>query len=240
MSTVTVATPFNIDLEFNIAPFHKRLLAWLVDILVIVSYAYVVIRFVVHPLSLDNELAESLTTLIILLPALCYHLAMEVWLNGQTLGKKALGIKVIDGTGKEPAFSQYLLRWAFRIVDITATWGILAVFSIALNKYSQRVGDMVAGTMVIDSKARAYLAETIYLDVEDNNYTPVFLQVLKLTDKDMNGIRNLLGMKYNSENEGYMAQVAGRIKAVLEIESTLSPRELLGQLLKDYNYLTSK
>ena len=64
---------------------------------------------------------------------------------------------------------------------------------------------------------------------------------MKLTDRDINGIRNLLYMKEGSKDTNmYMGQVVMRIKEVLKIESDLEMRDFLWQLLQDYNFLTRK
>jgi hypothetical protein len=113
------------------------------------------------------------------------------------------------------------------------------VLSAALTKNNQRLGDLVAGTVVIDKNARTALQETIYLEIEDERYVPMHPQVMQLSDRDINGIRNLLDSKGNSKDtEIYIAQVTHRIREVLNIETTLEPRAFLQQLLKDYNYIT--
>jgi len=119
------------------------------------------------------------------------------------------------------------------------TLGAGAVLSAALTKNNQRLGDLVAGTVVIDKNARTALQETIYLEIEDERYVPMHPQVMQLSDRDINGIRNLLDSKGNSKDtEIYIAQVTHRIREVLNIETTLEPRAFLQQLLKDYNYIT--
>jgi len=239
MSVLTVSTPFNIDLEFKVAPFHKRLFAWCIDVILVGLYIYLVMRYVVAPLELMESLGQTVTILLVAIPGYTYHLFMEVFFNGQSLGKMATGVKVMDISGNEASFSQYLLRWLFRIFDMGITMGAAAVLSAALSKHSQRIGDMVAGTVVIDKYFRTSITDTIYLDLPIDDYQPQFPQVMQLSDRDINGIRNLLETKgMNRDTEVYMAQVAQRIREVLKIETTLEPRELLQQLLKDYNFYT--
>ncbi len=241
MSVLTITTPFNIDLEFRIAPFHKRLVAWLIDIVIIYVYVLLIARYVVQPLDIFEQLGDALAILVILVPAYSYHLLLEVLMNGQSLGKKAMGIKVMDINGNEASISQYLLRWLFRLIDMGISLGSAAILSAALSKYTQRLGDLVAGTVVIDQRYRTNINETIYLEIEEEAYTAMFPEVMKLSDRDINGIRNLLDTKGTGRDvETYMIQIADRIRTVLKIETELEPRELLQQLLKDYNFLTRK
>lgn len=241
MSVITVTTPFNIDLEFRVAPFHKRLLAWMIDIILIYVYMFLIERYVVTPLAMYESFGQTASVLFIIVPAYCYHLVCEALMNGQSVGKRILGIKVMDLNGNEASFSQYLIRWSFRLFDMVITLGAGAVLSAALSKNSQRIGDMLAGTVVIDERARTHIDETIYLDIAEDNYQPMFPEVMKLSDRDINGIRNLLDARTGSrDTDVYMTQVADRICEVLKLETVLEPRELLEQLLRDYNYLTRK
>jgi uncharacterized RDD family membrane protein YckC len=238
MSVVTVTTPFNIDLEFRIAAFHKRLLAWFLDGLIMLAFGWMM-TFLIPSLRASGDIDNALVYLLAFFPIYTYHFFLEWLLNGQTPGKMAMGIKVVDKTGKGVTLSQYLLRWMFRIVDISATMGAGAVLSIALSPFNQRLGDIVAGTIVIDNKGRTGIHETIFLDIQDEGYNVMFPQVMRLTDRDINGIRNLLDVKTSGrDNESYKEQVAERIRAVLNIEGYMEPNEFLQQLLADYNYLT--
>jgi hypothetical protein len=115
------------------------------------------------------------------------------------------------------------------------------ILCIAISKKSQRLGDLVAGTVLIDQRARTSIHETIYLEIEDKNYTAKYPEVMRLSDRDINGIRNLLAMKTGSKDvEAYMIDVAHRIKEVLKIQSDMHAKDFLQQLLTDYNALTRK
>jgi uncharacterized RDD family membrane protein YckC len=241
MSIITITTPFNIDLEFSIAPFHKRLLAWAIDMVAIVAYVYLAIRFLAPMVGMNKyEYGEALY-LVLLLPAYSYHLIFELVMNGQTPGKKAMRLKVVDKTGKAATTSQYFIRWLLRLVDMGVTMGAGAVLSIALSRFNQRIGDFAAGTVIIDASAKTGLGQTIYRDVEGGDADIMFPEVMRLTDRDINGIRNLLDEKQgNRDNEAYKEKVTERIKQVLSIESDLEPDEFLHRLLRDYNVITRR
>ena len=195
---------------------------------------------------------------MVVLPVLLYQLLFELTMNGQTLGKKVAGIKVIDTAGREPTWGQYIIRWILCIGNlfifiipyfILQNFGVMLLFmivylpdflSVVISAKGQRLGDFAAGTVVIDSNYRANINETIYLEIEDKHYQPVFPQVMRLSDRDINGIRNLLQMKTGTkETDHYIIDVAQKIKRVLGIESDLYPLDLMEQLLKDYNYYTA-
>ncbi|MBK7883200.1 MAG: RDD family protein [Chitinophagaceae bacterium] len=102
MSIIQIATPFNIDIEFEQAEFHKRLLAYIIDFIILIVYLSSMIYILFGSLELyRDEENYGFIILIIFLPMLFYTLLTELWMNGQTLGKKILRIKVVslDGGG---------------------------------------------------------------------------------------------------------------------------------------------
>ncbi len=259
MAIITITTPFNIDLEFRIASFNKRLLAWLIDITIICFYYYLMLRFIYPLFGMGEAVSTAAGLFVIVLPVLAYQLAFELFLNGQTIGKRIAGIKVIDKEGREPTWGQYITRWILCIGNlfiyiipyvILANPAFMLFFmilylpdflTIVISQRSQRIGDFAAGTVVIDANYKANISETIYLEIEDKGYQPLFPEVMRLTDRDINGIRNLLNTKRpGKDTEHYIIDVAQKIKTVLNIQSDLYPTDFLEKLLQDYNYFTAK
>lgn len=259
MAIITIETPFNIDLEFKIATVGKRAMAWLVDIVIICLYYYLMLRIIYPTFRMGEAIESSAAIFLIVMPVLLYQLLSEIFFNGQTIGKRVAGIKVIDREGHEPTWGQYTIRWILSIGNlflyivpyiILLSPGAMIFFMIlylpdflciVISPKGQRIGDHAAGTVVIDSKYEANISETIYLEIENKDYEPLFPQVMRLSDRDINGIRNLLKMKAQSaDNTHYTIEVAQKIKRVLGIESDLYPTDFLEQLLKDYNFIAGK
>lgn len=259
MSIITITTPFNIDLEFKAAPFHRRMFAWFIDFVVLCAYNYLLYYFLIDSLDVSTEAKYVLATLFTAIPSYLYPLLMEQFLNGQSFGKRAMGLKVISMDGNEPTLGQYLLRWVLGIGNLVLfmlPYALLYypfavvfllifylpdVLSIAVTSKGTRLGDMAANTVLIDSRRLTQIEDTIYLEIEDTQYKVVFPEVMKLTDRDINGIRNLLDAKnQNKDTYIYMAKIAQRIKEVLNLNTALDPESLMKQLLKDYNHLTRK
>jgi uncharacterized RDD family membrane protein YckC len=249
VSIIKIGTPFNIDLEFKIATFQKRIAAWMVDLMIICLYYYLMLRFI-YPLFSKGEAMQTAAELfVVIIPVLIYQLAFELFMNGQTLGKMVAGIKIIDMEGREPTWGQYFTRWilclgnlyVYVIMFVLMILYLPDFLSVIISSNSQRIGDFAAGTVVIDKNYKSDISETIYLEIENKEYVPVFPQVMRLTDRDINGIRNLLNMKRpTNDTEHYIIDVAHKIKTVLGLESDLHPVDFLEQLLRDYNYFTTK
>src|SRR6476646_4005747 len=109
MSTIRVLTNFNIDLEFEAAPFYKRLLAWLLDSIVLVLYLVVAARFLVSFAGKSSENMLWALIMLLVLPYLTYHLVCEITMNGQSIGKRIMRLKVVNENGEKPAIGQYVI-----------------------------------------------------------------------------------------------------------------------------------
>ena len=127
--------------------------------------------------------ATIITITVWLVLFLFYDLLCEVFMNGQSFGKKVMKIKVISLNGARPRVGQYILRWLFRIVDIGITFGSGAIISIALTDNKQRIGDMVAGTAVISLKPQTF--NDLVFGPPPVDYQPLYTQVIQLTDGDV-------------------------------------------------------
>lgn len=259
---VAISTPFNIDLEFAIAGVVQRFIAWLLDTVIQALYFLFYFHFMVDFTAGRLELPLALVLLV--LPLALYHFLFELLNKGQSPGKMALGIRVVNLNGSQPSVSQLLIRLVFRSFTIVPLFllvlaqalnstetgvilllalGIFTVLAILYftSPLGQRIGDRLAGTIVIEKNARADFSETIYQEVATDNYQPHYPEVMRLTDRDMNGIRNLIGKGYPSRDTLiYMERIAGRIEEVLGIQrKEPAPYEFLQRLLRDYNWMAA-
>lgn len=255
MSIARLNTGFNIEVEFPISPFHRRVIAWAFDLAINIIYIWLSNKLVAYLPGNHGAGTIGWLETILWLPVVLYHPVCEITMNGQSIGKKIAGIRVISVTGGQPTISQYLLRWLFKLADFPL-WIAFAVFEgmwpwytfflvfcglacIVLTEKSQRIGDLVAGTMLIDTKFRGRWQDTVFTDVEEN-YTPVFPQVLSLSDHDMNTVKQVLLNAGKNRNPALTGRVADKIKTALKIDSDLEPEEFLEVLLKDYNALSAR
>jgi uncharacterized RDD family membrane protein YckC len=260
MATVQINTAFNVGLDFEIAAFHKRLIAYIIDFVILVIYLYSM-KFVLYEvLNLSIENAMGLDILLISVPMLFYSLLTEVLMNGQTLGKKIMQIRVISLEGGEPTFGQFVLRWITKFFEwpflfgylyavsvaifiysiATGFLGIAVVITILSTKKNQRLGDIAAGTVVVDAKTFMNINDTIFVHVNTNNYKVQYPEVMRLSDNDINTIKTVLTQARKNHNHDICMRVEYKIKEVLKIESKLSSIDFLEKLLEDYNFIATK
>jgi uncharacterized RDD family membrane protein YckC len=234
MSSIRVNTTQNIQLEFELATLGDRILAFLLDWVVIIAYVFLI--FIIF----FNLFKEATWAVILLfLPALFYYLILETFLKGQTIGKRARNIRVVSLDGNNATFGQYLIRWLFRLIDITLTGGLCGLLCVAFNPNHQRLGDMVAGTAVIKTIVPVSLEDTIYTPVE-NNYEVHFPEVVNLKAKDIQLIKEVLQHDAHSGNLLLVHNTAEKIRDVLQIHSEMEPYLFLHTVIADYNYLESE
>lgn len=217
MEKLLINTPQNVQIEYRLASVGTRLISTALDYAVIIGYAYFVSKMFDWFFAKGNDpwLYYGTITLFIL-PALFYHFILETALGGQTLGKMAMKTKVVKIDGTRATVYEYFIRWVMSIVDIWMLSGLIGLVSIILSKKSQRIGDFAADTTVVNLKAKLQLIETVYEELHDT-YEVTYPQVIKLTDKDINIIKETLNKSLRKRDYHVIDTLAEKVLGILEI-----------------------
>jgi uncharacterized RDD family membrane protein YckC len=235
MDNFQIETAQNVNILQNVAGVGERIVAYLVDGLIMGFYVFIIIMVFANTNLADDY--YMLIGLTIGLPLFLYHLLWETLWNGQSPGKAVMKLRVVKTDGSKPAFSNYLLRWLLRIIDVTATSGGLAVVTILLNGKGQRLGDIAAVTTVITEKPTVSFAQTILMDIPEN-YVPNYPQVTIFSDLEMQTIKNVfMEARYNS-NHNVILKLANRVSSVMEVKLEETPIKFIDKVIMDYNYYT--
>ena len=235
MDNFQIETAQNISITQNVAGVGERILAYLIDGLIML--AYIIVSTMLMGGLDASQGQEWLFVSIIILPLLLYFLLWESLWNGQSPGKAALDIRVVKIDGSRPAFSNYLVRWLLRIVDITLTSGSVAVVTILMNGKGQRLGDLAAGTTVISERVRTGLDRTLLVNVPED-YRPVYPQVTMLSDRDVQEIKEIYRNSLRNSNYRVIGKLSNRVSELLQITPEEKPVQFLKTILKDYSYYT--
>jgi uncharacterized RDD family membrane protein YckC len=153
-----MVTPEAVALEFRTANLGSRILAYLIDMVVVVA-GIVAGLFAVALLGQASDVVVpdwlALTIVLVLLPAwwLGYFIAFETLWRGRTLGKAALGLRVVTREGAPVRFRHAAIRALLGLVDFLVLGGFLAVVFILFTRDNQRLGDLVAGTLVLRERS---------------------------------------------------------------------------------------
>jgi uncharacterized RDD family membrane protein YckC len=244
MATIRVHTPQNVTLEYEVGSLGNRIVAAILDNLILFAYMGAVGGLAVW---LGGRLTIYspvlwVAGLLMSIPYVFYNLACEVFLNGQSLGKKAMNLRVMRLDGTAPRLGDYFLRWLLRIVDtsLPGIGGLVAIITIAVSGKGQRLGDMAAGTTVISLKPRAEALGTLTTPLPPEGYQPVFPQAADLSDHDVALLRQLLGRSLQQENYVLLNETATKIKQLLHVQSELSDEAFLRTVLRDHAHLVAQ
>jgi len=235
MENISIETSQNIDIEQPIASVGERIAATALDMLFLLSYASVVVI-------VGGAVKAPVAMLLFILPVFLYHLICEILMNGQSLGKKILKIKVVKIDGTQATFITYFIRWIFRLVDVMFLFGGISTLVIILNGKGQRLGDIAANSTVIRLKNN--LKETGIFVTLPENYTLVFATVNRLNDSDIATVREILNFlkeSHHSVNSLRMAEQArSALEAKMGVRSELETEKFLISVIYDYNYIHTR
>lgn len=148
-----IVTPEAVVLEFETAGVGSRAMAWMVDLMVLAGMG-VLVGMVLGLVSV--ALPEAATIVGILLAALIflgYPIFCETLFRGRTIGKRAMGLRVVTTDGAPEQFRHAALRALIGLVELWATVGFVAVTCGLSTRRSQRFGDLAAGTFVVRERS---------------------------------------------------------------------------------------
>ncbi len=246
MTQLSINTTQNVNINFTAASIGDRILAYLLDFLAKTAYAIVVYSIFFYGLGIDRFLNKmdnwSRISILVLfyLPVIFYSLIFESLLEGQTLGKRLLKIKVVKIDGYQASFGDYLMRWVFRIVDVNFSGGIVGLIAIISSEKSQRLGDMTAGTSVITLKNNININHTILEEI-DVSYVPTYPLVIKLSDNDARIIKETFHSARANRDYLMLSKLKAKVEAVTGIKNQSgNDEDFIKTILKDYNYYTQK
>jgi len=199
---LTIDTPEQTSLEYPIAGLGSRFLAILADtaIQVVLSFFVLIVGSIVWTsLSGFWKVGAQWTVAIIFILLFLlysgYFALFEIFWNGQTPGKRFAQVRVIKDDGRPIGAYEAIVRNALRLVDSLPTLYGVGLLSIFLSKQSKRLGDFVAGTVVVHEKTlvdvRPYAETKIDETLPPIDASKVTLEEVQLIETFLNRRDNL-------------------------------------------------
>ncbi len=238
-----VVTPENIELDYEIAGIGSRFLALFIDMFIQTSLLLGLL-FLFDLLKLNNleskitELSTSITGAILIgllfVILIGYYIILETVMNGQTIGKKIVNIRVRKEGGYAPSFWDILLRNIIRLADFFPSFYGTGLIVMFLNKKSKRLGDYAAGTIVVKEISRRKIDQ--FLNEQPTNLEPseTFVIIEKhqwvssilpaLTEQDYLLIKNLLTRRNELKNINNLALMT--VNKILSQNELRAPEEI--------------
>jgi len=218
---LTIDTPEQIALEFPLAGAGSRFLALAIDTFVQLAIVLVLALVALVVLWIRSLGYQAIATWafagLILLGFLLYYgyfAAFEALWGGQTPGKRAVGLRVISVTGQPITAFDALLRNLLRIVDQMPGIYAVGILSIFFTSRNQRLGDLVAGTVVVQEHSRAEV------DLQTAPITAIRLGAARLTIEEVEIIQTFLTRRADLPEflrSRTASQLADRLRTRLEL-----------------------
>lgn len=242
MNELQINTTQNVNISFTMASLGERILAFFIDLVLILAYVFGIYLIAIYLGidSLEDQWSRMGVISVIMLPAMLYTLLTEVYLQGQTVGKKVLKIKVVKIDGYQVSILDFFMRWLFRLVDIFLAFGTgaVAILSIALSKNNQRFGGMASGTAVISLKNEVSIDDTILEEIAES-YQATYPSVINLSDKDMQIIKNTFNLALKTRDYETIDKLRVKVEETTRTtKGSKSNQEYIGIIMKDYTHIT--
>jgi len=242
MKSIEVKTTQNVILEYELADLKDRAIAFLIDFVVtsLVIFLLMMLGFAGFQLIDTAGVIWMIFTFSIFI---FYSLVLEVFNNGQSVGKMAMKIQVIKTAGGQATFSDYAARWVFRMIDIWFSLGGIASILVASSAKAQRVGDIVANTAVIKLIPQMNLRLDDLLKIKSqDSYKPVFHQARQLEETDVLLIKTTLERYRQFKNLSHqqaVRELSEKVRTTLGVTPVAQTDvQFLQTVLNDYVVLT--
>ncbi len=239
MKKIEITTTQNVTIEYQLATVIDRAIALFIDQILI----WGTIGALMFAFQIIFRIDSNLLFYFIGIPIFFFYTpAFEIFNNGQSPGKLAMKIRVVKLDGSKANVFDYLMRWAFRMIDIYFSLGIIAALSVSSSSKGQRLGDFLAFTTVVKIKDsnRLPLSHILQLDTirgKDLSYPGVSI----FTEHDMLVIKETLEryMKYPSPGHNRALEL---LLKKIEQETDISPPDdkitFLKRIIREYVALT--
>src|SRR5262245_33277739 len=204
----TIDTPENIEFAYDIAGIGSRFLAAIIDTVIIVVAEVVVLLAGGLILSSLGSGASAANSILIAIGALVgfvilwgYYIAFELLWNGQSPGKRAIGLRVVREGGRPITFVGSAIRNLIRIVDFLPVFYGIGVVVMFVDRRARRLGDLAGGTLVVKER-RGVTLESLTAQTSiapppparpgEPDKPPTLANIHLLNDQDYNLIQEFL------------------------------------------------
>lgn len=147
-TALAIETPEGVVFSYALASPVRRSLAWAIDAAAIGFASSTTGKICQSAGFLAPDFAAALGVILYFVISIGYGIVLEWRWRGQTIGKRLLGIRVIDAQGLRLQLSQIVLRNLIRVVDMLPLFYLVGGLTAFLNRNCQRLGDLAANTVV--------------------------------------------------------------------------------------------
>ncbi|MFI6900176.1 RDD family protein [Nonomuraea sp. NPDC050394] len=192
-----VVTGDAVVVEVRVAQMPSRAVAVVIDMLVqgilMIGFAVLLINFAGIS---DSALFAAANIVMVVLVIVGYPVLFETATRGRSLGKMALGLRVVGDDGSPERFRQALMRGLAGVMEFWMFSGAPALISSLVSQRGKRLGDVFAGTIVISERAPRDTTQAIVMPPQLAAWA-ARLELSQLPDEVASAARQYLSRWYD-------------------------------------------
>ncbi len=249
----TIDTPENIEFAYDIAGIGSRFLAAIIDSLLI-GAALLILGIIVTVIGARDSLTRStLGSVVAAIGAILsflilwgYYIVFEMVWNGQSVGKRAIGLRVVREGGRPVTFVSSAIRNLIRIVDFLPAFYGVGVIVMFVDRRARRLGDLAGGTLVVKER-RGVTLESLTTPAAvpltrpgEPALQPTLQNIHLLNDQDYNLIQEFLRRRGELGRDARMrlgVQLASGLQARLGLPQGGDAERFLQYVAAEYQLL---
>jgi uncharacterized RDD family membrane protein YckC len=242
---IDIKTPEFVSLEFTLAGLGSRSAAMIIDqvILTLANIALILLLILATSnnifVLMDSGWLGAIFLILVFVINWGYFFAGEYFFNGKTIGKRVIGIRVIQENGHNITFMSALIRNLLRIIDMLPTAYFLGIILVFFHSRHKRLGDMAAGTVVVlEENMKRKKKSALEKEIEQRGLNKNNLHIDELA-------YNSLGSKEYNLLRTYSSKLmelrdAQRSQLTIEMAEVLFPKVGLETKRKSVNQLENE
>jgi uncharacterized RDD family membrane protein YckC len=241
--TIEIRTTQNVVIDYELAILRDRIFAFFLDQVILGGFMVFAIYAMLMTVRTEN--AAITMWFVFIMPIFFFYTPFcDSMFHGRTIGKMALRLKVVRLDGRQLTLTDNVLRWAFRLIDIWFSVGILASILVSTTDRKQRLGDLISNAVLVKTSPslRITLKQLDRIDTL-KDYQPRYSGVVALRESDMLLAKQTLERLQRFQNAAHREAVklmAERFATLLELPSLPEgkPEDFVRTVLRDYVVLT--
>jgi uncharacterized RDD family membrane protein YckC len=216
---LSIDTPENIILNAEIAGFGTRCIGAIIDYLILLVVIIAAASLYLQSVPLLNRTQSTTLAIVNLIQFVIitfYHLCLELFWNGQTIGKRIVGTRVVQANGLPLTASGAVIRNLVRLFDFLPLFYGIGLIAMFASKQTQRLGDLAARTVVIREQRQVTLNtikenyNVAYHFISVTSPLPYYIQIEQLSPDDRRMVVDFLRRRYEIRDRDQIAQLLAR------------------------------
>jgi uncharacterized RDD family membrane protein YckC len=238
VASIEIKTVQNVMIRYELGTFWERLLALFLDWTVMGVFA-TLIFYLASVYSSFGEDVQLVVGIVLVTVFVFYSLVSEYFMHGSSIGKRILHLRIMRLDGQPCELMDYVIRWAFRSVDIFLSSGAAVALLVGFSPSRQRIGEILSNTVVVKYFPKENSVSQLLKIKSLANYTPSFAQSIMISESEAILIKEVLDRSKANATAGHRQSIT-ELSVILARKMGIPPREIVNDkdfllaVLRDY------